>query len=212
MSPRRLSHRRHAFTLLEVMLTLCLLVILAAVTWPALERPWSHQRLREAADQVRTAFARARIDAMSSGRLYVFRYGVDGNEYWVQSQAAEEASADEPAGDDAQKRGAVADDAEMGMAQHHKLAEKIKFAQGETAQDPRDEMAPVGQLPATEGSVAWANPIMFYPDGTTSTARVRLVNEFGSVVEITLRGITGIATVAPVATDGSTPVQGGPMP
>jgi Tfp pilus assembly protein FimT len=200
------------------MLTLCLLVVMAAFTWPALERPWSNQRLREAADQVRTAWARARIGAMSSGRLYLFRYGVDGNEYWVESQTAVEASADEPAGGDAQRGGATADAAEMGMAQHHALAEKVKFAAGETVQDTRAEMAPMGQPPTDGGGATWADPILFYPDGTTSTARVRLVNQYGSTIEVSLRGITGIASVGRViaqgaaVTQGPAPTAGGPTP
>jgi len=55
---------RKATTLIEVLLVLALLVMLAAMTWPALDRPMADQRLRKAADRVRTAWVRARIDAM----------------------------------------------------------------------------------------------------------------------------------------------------
>jgi hypothetical protein len=45
-----------------------------------------------------------------------------------------------------------------------------------------------------DGTV-WSEPILFYPDGTASDATVVLENEYRRRIELTLRGLTGVATV-----------------
>jgi hypothetical protein len=74
---------RPAFTLVEVMLTLCLLVIISAMAWPKLEKTFSSQRLRKAADIVRTQWTKARVEAMRTGSIRVFRYQISGNTYRI---------------------------------------------------------------------------------------------------------------------------------
>jgi hypothetical protein len=78
-----LSTARPAFTLIEVILTLCLLVIISAMAWPQLEKTFSSQRLRKAADIVRTQWSKARIEAMRTGSIRVFRYQISGNRYRI---------------------------------------------------------------------------------------------------------------------------------
>ena len=60
---------RPAFTLIEVILTLCLLVIISALAWPQLGKTFSNQRLRKAADVVRTQWCKARVEAMRMGSM-----------------------------------------------------------------------------------------------------------------------------------------------
>src|SRR6185437_3581200 len=82
-------HRRSAFTLLELLLALSVLVAVAAITWPALERPLASQRLRRAAEQVRTQWIKARTKAISTGETYSFRYEPDTARFRVESQSQE---------------------------------------------------------------------------------------------------------------------------
>ena len=80
MIRRRIDFRcphRQAFTLVEVMLTLCLMVIVAGLAWPVLIGGFANQRLRSAADQIRAEWVAARVEAMDSGRTYLFRYTPD---------------------------------------------------------------------------------------------------------------------------------------
>ena len=65
---------RPAFTLVEVMLVLALLVVIGALIWPAVKGPFEGQRLRKAGDQVRAEWTRARTRAMKSGRTQVFQF------------------------------------------------------------------------------------------------------------------------------------------
>jgi type II secretory pathway pseudopilin PulG len=192
-------------TLLEIVLTLCLLVILASLTWPALGRPMARQRLRESADQVRTEWVRARVEAMSSGRTCVFRCNANGDGYSIEAHSSED-----DVGSDAALAGpsdaSTADPADS-RSQHRRLAEKIRFvAEQATAASPSAGQ-PAGfgnQSPAPgTGSSAAADgsseaPIFFYADGTCSDAQLGLENEYGHTVTLSLRGLTGVVTVSEV--------------
>jgi Tfp pilus assembly protein FimT len=178
---------RRAMTLLEVLLVLCLLVILASVAWPALERPLANQRLRQAADAVRAEWTRARVEAMSSGRTYVFSHGLDSDAYRVENLESAEYVPETTDEESAETCGWTS----------HVLPEGCQFVAGETRPDDRAEMA-FGEDAAPEadaGGTVWSEPILFYPDGTTSDATVVLENEYHRRIELDLRGLTGVATV-----------------
>ena len=87
-SPARPARR--ALTLLELLLTMSLLVALMALAWPALDGPLAHQRLRSAADQVRAKWGQARVQAMSSGRTYLFRCVAEGDRYMIECRSGPE--------------------------------------------------------------------------------------------------------------------------
>src|SRR5689334_8654933 len=67
---RKTRSLRKGVTLLEVSLVLGLLVVLAAVVWPQLDRPLASERLKRSADQLRADFTKARVAAMESGRTH----------------------------------------------------------------------------------------------------------------------------------------------
>ena len=188
---------RHALTLLEVLLTLCLLVVLAAITWPALDRPIANQRLRKAADVVRVEWARARVKAMSSGSTYLFRYALDGDRYATECQAGPEYVA-ETGTADGQGYLDGADAVELPPATERTLPEGVTFVASETAFDTRAELtaSEPDQLSATE--YGWSEPVLFYPDGTTASTRLVLKNEYDRTIELVLRGLTGVVNVGEV--------------
>src|SRR5271166_2762958 len=78
--------KRRAFTLIEVLLVMALMVIISAVAWMALQGPLARQRLRAAADAVRTAWVEARVGAMKTGHTFAFRYRVHGDRYHLAAQ------------------------------------------------------------------------------------------------------------------------------
>ncbi len=199
---------RHAFTLLEVLLTLCLLVVLASMTWPALSRPMANQRLRKAADRVQMEWVRARVKAMSDGCIYVFSYSAESDRYLIQSQLAPESVGQEgltgggqfatgSAGSAVQGAGGAGWTA-GGETQECSLPEGIRFVPGESAIGSPAQATPAQPIAAAGETTARAAPIYFYPDGITSTTTVRLANEYGFTIDVSLRGLTGIATVGQV--------------
>lgn len=62
--------RRRGFTLLELMLVLAIMVILVALTFPALKAQYKQQKLSAAADTYRAALLQARSHAIDEGQPY----------------------------------------------------------------------------------------------------------------------------------------------
>ncbi|MBN2476174.1 MAG: prepilin-type N-terminal cleavage/methylation domain-containing protein [Pirellulales bacterium] len=195
------SGRRQGFTLVEVLLTLCLLVVIASLAWPMLDKPFANQRLRKAADQVRAEWGEARVEALNSGLVYVFRYEIEGGQYRVESRAAAETPADGMLG---QSYGDTFDsqqtttDSEVSKG---KLPENVTFVGSETTFDTRATSFETETGPVFPSDASWSEPILFYPDGTTSNARLVLRNNRDRCIELTLRGLTGVVKVGEVYSD-----------
>jgi len=187
--PGRFAHRPRGVTLLELLLVLALLAAVSALAWPSLERPLANQRLRKAADLVRAQWATARVEAMESGEAVLFRYTPGGNRYLLQLAAA---AAADPSTWDAQAASAdtttAADDFNPmpGL-----LPEGVSFVGAEQVVAP-------GQQDLPAGSTQACSDLLFQPDGTTSDARLVLMNQNGSTIELSLRGMTGVTTIGPV--------------
>src|SRR5262245_60922960 len=83
--------RRTAFTLLELLLVMAVLVALAAITYPSLEPMYRQYRMSAAADQLKAGLLHARAQAVEEGRPYVFailpgkgnfRVAPEGQQFW----------------------------------------------------------------------------------------------------------------------------------
>jgi len=207
MSSHKTTPRRavRGVTLIEVLLVLCLLVMLAGMSWPLMSRAFDAQRLRTAADQVRTAWVRARTNAIDTGCVHVFRYTTEGGRFQVERRSEGDPAAaaiqDELAG---LSEGAAPPTAKS-VAE--RLPEGISFAAAELAADPRATAAPAAsQGELKEGETGWSDPVSFYPDGTTTTALVRLKNQHGRCIEVRLRGVTGVVTIGEVMAEEDVPL------
>jgi len=192
-------------TLLEILLTLCLLVILASITWPGLGRPMATQRLRESADQVRTEWVRARVDAMSTGQLNVFRYSLDGDTYVIEAQATEDGVSETTEASQGTAGSPMPATASEGLDQaagssnsRRRLAEKVRFMTDQTASPSSPQSATPDAQPSLSADASLSQPIFFYPDGTCSDAQVRLTNEYNQTIVLSLRGLTGVVQVSAV--------------
>jgi prepilin-type N-terminal cleavage/methylation domain-containing protein len=197
---RRLAYApcRSGLTLIEMILVLAVLVAAAAIALPALHGPMSDQRLRKAGDLVLAQWARARLTAMKTGQMQVFRYEIGTDLYQVQPRLDEsfflEGSADASQlmapNMLLQNPNRDGRDSLLGVA-GQRLPSGVTFFTGRTEMDSR-----VGQLQNEDPSIAMAGsmvqPIIFYPDGTTTQARIVLTNE-RFFVELKLRGLTGIS-------------------
>jgi prepilin-type N-terminal cleavage/methylation domain-containing protein len=192
-SRRRSRVRRQAFTLMELLLVLALMVAIAAIAWPALRGSFDTQRLSKSADQLRAAFGKTRVRAMRTGAIQVFRFqpgrGGYGSETWTAS-AEEVVSA-------ATAAGGVASGPPMPTAtaaptsSTDTLPEGVVFHLAEVTVDAR-----AASLLGAGGdgeTAEWSSPIFFYPDGTTSNSHVVLANERGQAIVVTLRGLTGLS-------------------
>src|SRR5689334_2915931 len=86
--------RSAAFTLLEVVLTLSILVAMAAMTWPLIHGVFQSQKLRTAADRVVSGFNKARSLAMESGEPQAFRFQVGAASFTIEPACATGAPTD----------------------------------------------------------------------------------------------------------------------
>ncbi len=199
MHQRSPKPERNAVTLIEVLLVLALLVTLAAITWPAMDRPMANQRMRKAADKVRIAWAKARVEAMSTGETFVFRCSLESDEYTVESQPGPESVDSMAASTDGQFDETASTSTTLTeplTSKTRRLPENIRFVDGEVTFDTRATI--LGEATdefSTDSTGQCVDPIMFFPDGTTSTAKLILENQFERRIELSLRGLTGVITV-----------------
>lgn len=190
--------RRKAFTLIEMLLVLAIVVAIAALSAPAMRGMVQSARLRAAADTVRTEWTRAHVKAMKTGRIQVFRYESGGAKYsvqpWIAGDDAIESSAPTTAGFE------VADSTQdsANVGEGSELPEGTMFVGGDAAAESRSLAVEQTAMDATEFESEWSRPILFYPDGTTSDAFVVVANENERGIQVNLRGMTGTATLSDI--------------
>lgn len=194
--------RRHGLSLLELLIVLGLLVIVAAMAAPALERPLAAQKLRKAAELVQSQWDKARVRAMQTGQILVFQYQPTTGRYRVQPWTTEESLVESSATVDPTNPNASS--GAVGVLAE--LPEGVEFLTSFTQSDTRslsveEELSRMSQSASLENS--WSAPVLFYPDGTATSAEVTLANQTGSYVSIRLRGLTGVARVGDVLSTGT---------
>jgi hypothetical protein len=173
-------------------LVLAVIVAVAAMVLPALQGPMHDQRLRKAGDIVRAQWATARTTAMRTGQMQVFRYEIGTDRYRVEPWYHESDALAAPAANPAPELSLPPDHrnahSPIGVP-GARLPSDVRFFSADTAPDPRlagtQQDAPV----VDTGAVP---PIVFYPDGSASDARLVLTND-RFFVELHLRGLTGLS-------------------
>jgi len=196
----RQHDRQRGFTLLELLLVLAVIVTMIGLAWPALRGSLGSARLHDAAKQVRVELSRTRLAAMEADAVYELQYSRDSGSYRVRrmldlNPAAEGEECALPAETDAWDDTSTSSD-QGGLAgwAEFSLPEGVVFAAAALAADERTVStdAPL----EVDAPLDWSEPIVFFPDGTTSTAEVVLRNDRGDELVITLRGLTGVSQIA----------------
>jgi prepilin-type N-terminal cleavage/methylation domain-containing protein len=193
------SAPRRGFTLSEMLVVLGILVVITAVAQPAIRATLSDNRLRSAAKQVRVELAKARLKAVQSGVAQRFRYQVGKNRFEVAPLTAGHEN-DAPRGAAGRALGSTAaerlvetvDSPATEECCEQSLPDGVCFAE-DFATQPLDP-APTEVVPTDEEG--WSAPIVFYPNGRTANAHIKLKGERNAVVDVSLRGLTGAATAS----------------
>jgi Tfp pilus assembly protein FimT len=169
---------RSAYTILEVMLVLAIIVLLAAISFPSIQAMYGDVKLNAAADQIRARWADARTQAIEEGRAYRFSVQSDGrfriapdtSEFWGGGGTADSSTPN--------------DTDTPPLDVEESLPQGVKFSDSGLANagDPGD----------TGG---WTTVVRFQPDGTASTD-VEIVFESDGCrpLQLKLRGLTGAVT------------------
>lgn len=185
---RRAGPRRRAFTLLELLLVLGVLVIVASMAWPVLDQVLTSQRLTKSADRLRASWIAARGSAIESGRIIAFRYEPEAGRYRVELRDELEDSGEELPASVAK----LPTEQTLPEGVHFAAAEDDLASLDEPQTEDGDESAELsGDQPA---DTSLSEPILFFPDGTCSGARLSLRNDHGWSVDVQLRSLTGVVT------------------
>ena len=203
-----LVRHRRAFTLLELMLVLAIIVAIGAVAVPAFTGVFDRQRLTASAEKIRLELDRARLAAMKTGQAQMFECVPGSGQYSVHpmSQQADLVNSGEGA-TVMTAAGTIAETTADGMLMAasatslsgavKELEEKITFVSCIVATDSRAYNV-AQQTLTSAGQVSLMNVgqvIIFYPDGSTSNAEVRVQSARGEVRAVRLRGLTGHSKV-----------------
>ena len=190
-------------TLLEILLVLSLLVVIAGLVMPFVGGTLSNHRLRKSADMIRAEWAKARAKAMQTGRTYVFRYEPDADHYLVEPWYSDEdllessevglSSGLNPAAAPTSSF-ALSDTLDPSKTRH--LPDDVTFVASETPDEARDQIVTQSAMGQQNQDPTLAAPIFFYPDGTSSTARLLVMNKQPRYILLTLRGLTGVVYVS----------------
>jgi len=177
---------------------LALLVVIGAISMPVLEGTFSRASLESAGEVVRASWAKARIAAMQSGQTYVFRFEPYGDRF--QLLALSELALPEANELQLQDPDARYEPDDMMRITRNRLPEGVVFVSGTTATSNHL----MAMLPGVADS-RWSEPVLFYPDGTTSDATVLLADNRERALRVTLRGLTGVSQTSNVATEVAKP-------
>ncbi len=190
-------NRRRAYTLMELLLVLAIIVIAAAAVAPSFRGVMRSAALRSAANEVRAALTKAHVLAMKSGRTQMFQYELGGSKYKIEPYIAGDDEIESAEGD---PTGAFAGATPTQQSSPEKtLPEGIKFTAGDFAIESRAERIEREVGTTSSGGVTWSRPILFFTDGSGVDAFVVIGNEHNSGIRIDLRGMTAALKVSDVS-------------
>ena len=162
------------------------------------------RQIVRAGNQMQIEMTRMRVDAMRQGRVMMIEAKIDSNQvrtrpYFSQSDATE--AADSSGSQTSLLTGAdqatsVAVVADPEAQNEFELDGNVRVQSVSVVSAARS----VAIEQATQGDRGdgWSSPMLFYPDGTTSTAAMVIADETYGRVVVKLRGITGDVTVSEV--------------
>jgi prepilin-type N-terminal cleavage/methylation domain-containing protein len=202
---------RRGVSLMELLLVLVLLVIAGSIAVPAITGAFGGAKLKRAGDKVIARWAEARAQAIETGVPYQFRFTPNTGAYRIEpladvlqsgasgSEGLPTSSIPEPATGAQTETDATRRSLDKSTTIESQLPETILFVGGQTAgYDAASDERRVNDLQSIGSS--WSSPIIFFPDGSASTATVVLQNDVPQYLRLTIRGLTGVARASGVLT------------
>ncbi len=184
---------RAAFTLLEIVLTLAVFVVLAALTYPSLEGMYGQSRLIAGADGIKATLITARAQAVEEGVPYrVAILPGKGNFRLAPDLAANWNGTGSTSSGDGSQSIVVADHLPSG----------IIFSDTGSPQQPDSEASTFSE-PDGVSAGEYKTVAVFLPDGTArDDYKVLVCSRNGSPLWVVLRSLTGEVSVLRYQTEG----------
>jgi prepilin-type N-terminal cleavage/methylation domain-containing protein len=194
------SARSAGFTLIEIMLVLAILVVVASLALPNVLRTLETQKLKRAADGLRTTWMQCHVRAMKTGRIQVFRYELGTGNFETKPWEADDSQIETSAKVNPNLTAVPIDSSLEPRAE--KLPDTIIFQAGDARFESRSATLENQLSQFDSGGAGWSRPLLFYPDGSTSSAHVVVAVEGKEDldkdvgVRVKLRGLTGSVEVS----------------
>tara|TARA_R110002049_G_scaffold72490_2_gene187168 strand:+ start:194099 stop:194809 length:711 start_codon:yes stop_codon:yes gene_type:complete len=204
------SSRPSGFTLLELLLTLAILSAIAAVTIPQVGALLGDRRLVRAADQLRIEMVGLRVKAMRGGRIMMLQCMLEEGQfrmrpYYSLSDSTE--AIDQTGLQSSLLSGADQANVAIAPPPQEDAEQTVDLPDDVTVQSvavvSAARASEIEQQVLGEQGDGWGQPVLFYTDGTTSTAAITLSHPTHGNVTVKMRGITGDVTIGEVT--GGTP-------
>jgi prepilin-type N-terminal cleavage/methylation domain-containing protein len=195
---------RSAFTLLELLLTISVLAAIAAVAIPQVGILLGDRRVVRAGDQLRVEMTRLRVDAMREGRVMMIEGMIEGNSFRVKPffSIADSTEALDQTGSQAGLLTGATQGVVVPIIEDESSEKSIELPEDVTVTSvgvvSAARASEIEQLTIAGQGQGWSRPILFYPDGSTSTASITLSHKSLGRVIVKIRGITGDVTVSGV--------------
>lgn len=186
---------------MELLLVLAIMVVVASLALPNVLRSLETQKLKRAADGLRTRWMQCHVRAMKTGRIQVFRYELGTGHYETKPWEADDSQIETSAKVNPNLSTTVVDP--LLEQKSESLTDGIIFHSGDARFENRSATVEeqISQVDSGAGA-GWSRPLLFYPDGSTSSAHVVLGIEGktdstqGVGVRVKLRGLTGSVEVS----------------
>ncbi|MFP6763897.1 MAG: prepilin-type N-terminal cleavage/methylation domain-containing protein [Planctomycetaceae bacterium] len=199
---------RPGYTLIELLIAMGILVAMTGLSLPALRGSLDKGRLRSAARDVQAALAKTRSLAIRTGERHDFRYEIGGRAFRIQTESLNSFWSGDVVDDRFETAGVpVAVDGLMENAVEHTPSRIVRTGQLPTGVVFAGKGLPVGSRDGTAwesestevpdlADTRWSRRHSFRPDGRSGSATIRIRGSRDFDIEVTLRGLTGIAGYA----------------
>ncbi|MDM4018351.1 prepilin-type N-terminal cleavage/methylation domain-containing protein [Roseiconus lacunae] len=195
---------RPGFTLLELLLVLAIMSVLASVALPQIAWLLGDRRVVRGAKIVREELMLARVDAMREGRIMMLDGMLEGGSIRVRPYVSLTDSVN--AVDQTGSQSAMLNGADQGqqvtLVQDPSDNREVTLPEDVTVQSvavvATARALEVQQANLSNQAEGYSQPVLFYPDGTTSTAAITLAHPVHGQITVRLRGITGDVTISDI--------------
>lgn len=220
---------RYAFTLIEVMIVLTIVVSVMAIAWPRMRGLAAKTQIREAAIEFKAACIEARDSAVRSGNPVYVRYKFGQSKF----RLTDSDTTDTDSQTVIQVNPSLSTEPNIG--QDGPWSQEVQLASGMVFDDPNNQHRESLDKPGTSAVVVpdhganseqldvkdtlavgekklvdWteSEQIVFFPEGRSTTAIVRLLaTDNGDSITLTIRGLTAGITIGAVEKSLEKPVQ-----
>jgi hypothetical protein len=166
---------RGAYTLLEMLLVVTIVVVAASLVVPSVIGIYERSAIEEAAQQVGVQLRSARLRAIDTGVAYRFRLQVGGRGYIAEPAETPGAATE----DSADTCPTITGEVPEGMQFEEVAARPLMVA-----------AAPEAVAGSAEAS-AWSLAALFLPDGSAIDSEFAVADSHENSIRFSLRGLTG---------------------